>query len=85
MTYGEFDEWKRELLFNGIIVQDADESVPWPDREDRFNRYVKLVEGVKGTEGWAAASSCRNSAMSRSKRVPTELARPHKRSPAQSG
>jgi hypothetical protein len=46
-----FDTWRDELLFTGNIVQDGDESVPWPDREQRFNRYVELLDAVTGAEG----------------------------------
>ncbi len=46
-----FDAWRKELLFTGNIVQDGDESVPQPDREERVNRYVEIVEAVTGSEG----------------------------------
>jgi hypothetical protein len=55
MTTADFDAWRAELLSTGAIVQDADESVLWPERERRFNRYLELLEAVAGTEGLEAA------------------------------
>jgi hypothetical protein len=46
-----FDAWRAELLFTGNIVQDGDESVPWPEREQRFDRYVELLDAITGAEG----------------------------------
>lgn len=40
-----------EMLFTGNIVQDSDESVSWPERELRFNRYIELLDSVNGDEG----------------------------------
>jgi hypothetical protein len=44
-------EFTEELMFTGQIVQDSDKSVDWPEREDRFNRYIELLESIKGNEG----------------------------------
>jgi hypothetical protein len=46
-----FETWRKELLFTGNIVQDGDDSVPQPEREERFKRYVTMVESVTGSEG----------------------------------
>ncbi len=51
MKHADFDSWRKELLFTGNIVQDGDKSVSWPDREQRFNRYLEIVEAVSGSEG----------------------------------
>ncbi|MFI2812830.1 MULTISPECIES: hypothetical protein [Microbulbifer] len=45
----------RELIFTGNIVQDSDESVPWPERENRFNRYIELLDSIDGSEGLPVA------------------------------
>ncbi len=45
------DDFIKELLFTGNIVQDSDDSVPWPEREDRFNRYIELLDSIRGDEG----------------------------------
>lgn len=45
------NEFVDELMFTGDIVQDSDESVPWPEREDRFKRYIELLDSVNGDEG----------------------------------
>jgi hypothetical protein len=55
MADAEFDVWREELLATGAIVQDGDSSVPWPERERRFNRYVEMVDAVAGTEGLETA------------------------------
>jgi hypothetical protein len=47
----DFDSWRKELLFTGNIVQDGDNSVPQADRDQRFNRYVELVDTIRGNEG----------------------------------
>ena len=46
-----FDAWREELLFTSNIVQDGDKSVPQPEAERRFNRYVELLDAVTGAEG----------------------------------
>ena len=46
-----------ELIFTGDIVQDSDKSIPWPEREDRFNRYVELLDAIKGDEGCEVAKA----------------------------
>lgn len=50
-TTAMFKQWRAELLHVGDIVQDADESVSWEEREARFNRYVEMIEALTGTEG----------------------------------
>ena len=45
------EELIKELIATGNIVQDSDESVPWPEREDRFNRYIELLDSLVGNEG----------------------------------
>jgi len=47
----DFDFWRKELLFTGNIVQDGDESVSQSDREQRFNRYLEMIDAVCGDEG----------------------------------
>lgn len=47
----DFDSWRTELLFTGNIIQDGDESIPLPEQERRFNRYVEIVDAVTGNEG----------------------------------
>lgn len=46
-----FELWREELLSTGNIVQDDDDSVPQPEQERRFNRYVELLDAVTGSEG----------------------------------
>ena len=60
-----FDAWRTELLLVGNIVQDEDDSVPWPDREARFNRYVAMVDAVSGEEGVATAAALIQSVQAR--------------------
>jgi len=55
MPTHDFDAWRDELLATGVILQDGDDSVPWPERERRFNRYVELVDAAAGSEGLAGA------------------------------
>ena len=45
------NEFIEELMFTLKIVQDSDKSVGWPEREDRFNRYIELLESIQGNEG----------------------------------
>lgn len=52
-----FQDWRKELLFVGNIVQDGDKSVPQPEVEERFNRYVQMVDSVTGNEGVEAFSA----------------------------
>jgi hypothetical protein len=49
------NEFIEELMFTGRIVQDSDKSVDWPEREDRFNRYIELLESIQGDEGLETA------------------------------
>jgi len=51
------DKFIDELTFTGGIVQDSDESVPWPEREQRFNRYIELLDSIKGDEGLGTAKA----------------------------
>lgn len=46
-----FEEWRKELLFVGNIVQDSDDSVEGDEAERRFNRYIEMLETVTGSEG----------------------------------
>ena len=48
-------QYSDELLFTGNIVQDSDTSVGWPEREDRFKRYMVLLDSIDGTEGLQTA------------------------------
>ena len=57
MAERDFDAWREELMFTGAIVQDGDQSVGFPEREVRFNRYVQLVDAVAGTEGLRVAAA----------------------------
>lgn len=47
----EFENWKAELLFTGNIVQDGDESVSDGERQQRFMRYMDMLEAIDGREG----------------------------------
>ncbi len=51
------NKFVEDLIFTGNIVQDSDESVPWPERENRFNRYIELLDSVTGNEGVDIASA----------------------------
>ena len=51
------EELIKELLFTGNIIQDSDESVPWPERETRFNRYIELLDSISGSEGLLVAKA----------------------------
>lgn len=51
------DKFKDELIFTGRIIHDSDESVIWLERENRFNRYIKLIESAKGNEGIETAQA----------------------------
>jgi hypothetical protein len=50
-------EWQKELIFTGNIVQDTNESVPQPEAERRFNRYIELLDMVEGDEGQQVLTS----------------------------
>jgi hypothetical protein len=50
-----FEDWKIELLHLGNIVQDVDASLPANEVERRFNRYVEMLEGLSGAEGFEYA------------------------------
>jgi hypothetical protein len=43
-------KWCAEVIDLGDIVQDSDDSISDDDREQRFNRYVELVDEVAGDE-----------------------------------
>ena len=49
------EEFIKELMFTGNIIQDADKSIDFPERENRFNRYIELLDSVEGNEGIEAA------------------------------
>ena len=51
------EELVEELIATGNIVQDSDNSVPWPEREHRFNRYIELLDSVVGNEGSEVAKA----------------------------
>ncbi len=46
-----FKLWRAELLRVGQIVQDDATSVPQPEAEARFNRYLELLQMPDGSEG----------------------------------
>jgi hypothetical protein len=46
----ELDEWRSELIRASDIVQDGDDSVSSEEREERFRRYVRLLDMVTGKE-----------------------------------
>jgi hypothetical protein len=50
-----FEEWRAELLELGDIVQDIDETVSVQEAERRFNRYLAMLEGLNGNEGFEYA------------------------------
>ncbi|MEU5323783.1 hypothetical protein AB0G67_44665 [Streptomyces sp. NPDC021056] len=54
MPLGDFDAWRRELLWTGVLVQDGDTSVSDEEAGYRYDRYVALADMVDGTEGPAA-------------------------------
>ncbi len=43
-------QWCTEVVLTGDIVQDGDESIPQEQAEERFNRYVQLIDMVTGRE-----------------------------------
>ena len=47
-----FEEWRAELLHVGNIVQDGDDSIEWGERQARYNRYVEMLDALKGSEGF---------------------------------
>lgn len=51
MPFGEFDAWRRELVFTGDLVQDGDTSVSDDEAGRRYDRYVALADMIDGTEG----------------------------------
>lgn len=51
------DELFNELMFTGNIVQDSDDSISWPERENRFNRYIELLNSIEGNEGLSIAKA----------------------------
>ncbi|MFJ5924644.1 hypothetical protein ACIQF6_18795 [Kitasatospora sp. NPDC092948] len=54
MPFGDFEAWRRELLWTGRLVQDGDTSVSEEEAGYRYDRYVALADMVDGTEGPAA-------------------------------
>ena len=51
------EELIKELIATGNIVQDSDKSVPWPERENQFNRYIELLDSIVGDEGLPVAKA----------------------------
>ncbi len=51
------EELIKELIVTGNIFQDSDESIPWPERENRFNRYIELLDSIEGNEGLSVAKA----------------------------
>ena len=47
----DFQTWRSELLHTGDIIQDGDKSVSQPESEQRFNRYIEMLDAVSGQEG----------------------------------
>ena len=50
MIRSDFDSWRKELIVSGAIIQDDDNSVSPERAEYRFNRYIELLEMVRGDE-----------------------------------
>lgn len=46
-----FNAWRAELLYVGNIVQDRDPGVTPQEASRRFNRYIAMLDAVKGDEG----------------------------------
>jgi hypothetical protein len=46
----DIDAWRDEILAVSNIVQDDDESVSDEEAERRFNRFIELVDAVRGDE-----------------------------------
>ena len=46
-----FEDWKKELLFVGNIVQDSDDSIDGDEKSRRFNRYIEMLDSLVGNEG----------------------------------
>jgi hypothetical protein len=44
------EDWRKELIQTGNIVQDDDDSISQKEAKDRLNRYVELLEMVEGDE-----------------------------------
>jgi hypothetical protein len=51
MNIEQLSEWRAELIICGDIVQDEDNTVPQKVAEERFNRYIEMLESVEGNEG----------------------------------
>src|SRR5689334_19860375 len=49
------ENWRQELLTVGYIVQDGDDTIPQPEAERRFNRYVEMLDALSGNEGYEYA------------------------------
>jgi len=45
------DEFIKELIFTGNIIQDDNNSVEEAESEKRFNRYIELLDSLEGDEG----------------------------------
>lgn len=46
----DIEQWKKDILFYGHIVQDDDDTVEPDEAEKRFNKYLELIDCVEGTE-----------------------------------
>lgn len=44
------EQWKKELIFTGKIIQDEDHSVSSAEAHQRCLRYTQLIDMVDGTE-----------------------------------
>ena len=51
MTSARFERWRSELLQVGAIIQDDDASVESSVAEERFNRYIEMLDALEGSEG----------------------------------
>jgi len=48
-------DWKKELIETGNIVQDHDTTVSQEEAERRFNRYIEMLDSIQGNEGLECA------------------------------
>ncbi len=44
------EQWKKDIIYFGKIIQDNDNSVDSNEAEKRFKNYIKLVDCVEGNE-----------------------------------
>ncbi|MFW5710028.1 MAG: hypothetical protein ACOCXW_01015 [Bacteroidota bacterium] len=46
----DIEQWKKDILFYGHIIQDDDVTVEPDEAEKRFNKYIQLIDCVEGAE-----------------------------------